>query len=114
MSRVDDGFKRDNRGRFGKGNRGGPGNPLAGLVEELRAKALKRMKKRGSVTRAIDALDAALDGGKTLTPSQVIALREVLDRAGISAASMLDERRVEADERAVESLTELEEKLANE
>lgn len=104
----DDAYNRDDRGRFGKGNRGGPGNPLVGRVNELREKFLLRMKKRRGVQKSFDALMAAVTGDKPLTSSQVIAIRELLDRAGISAASMLAERQVEADEKLSEQLEELE------
>jgi hypothetical protein len=103
-----DGYNRDAEGRFGKGNRGGPGNPLGARVNELREKFLLRMKKRRGVQKTVDALLAAVDGEKPLTNSQVIAIRELLDRAGISAASMLEERKVQADEQLVDKLTELE------
>jgi hypothetical protein len=104
----DDGYNRDDRGRFGKGNRGGPGNPLVGRVNELREKFLLRMKKRRGVQRTVDALLAAADGEKPLTSGQLLAIRELLDRAGVSAASMLEERKVDVDEQLAEKLSELE------
>jgi hypothetical protein len=101
-----DGYKRDARGRFGAGNRGGPGNPLCGLVNELRAKALTRMKKRRAVQRAVDKLLASVDGEVELEATQLMAIREILNRAGVSAESIREDRRVDVDERIAEKLEE--------
>jgi hypothetical protein len=103
-----DPYKRGARGQFAKGNRGGPGNPLCGQLFHLRKVGLNRIKKRRGVQRALDKLLAAIDEGGELHPMQYRAIREILDRAGISAASMLDERKVDVEEQLLDKLTELE------
>jgi hypothetical protein len=103
----DDPYKRADRGKFAKGNRGGPGNPLAGRLNVLREKFIASVEKRRGIEKCVDALMTALEG-KPLTYGQAAAIRELLDRSGCSAASMIDERKVEVDEQAMEKLAEIE------
>jgi hypothetical protein len=103
-----DGIKRADRGRFAKGTCGGPGNPLGGLVWEQRIAFFKQLKKGKGVQKAVKTLLTAIEG-KQLTPSQVIAIRELLDRAGCSVASMTAERRVEVEEQLTDIQDQIDE-----
>ena len=53
---------RDSRGRFAKGNGGGPGNPFARQVAKLRGALLKAVKP-ADLTEIIAGLVAAAKGG---------------------------------------------------
>jgi hypothetical protein len=64
---------RDGRGRFAKGNKGGPGNPYAGRVAELRA-ALFEAVTPEDIRAIIAVLVTQAKSG------DLHAAREVLDR----------------------------------
>jgi hypothetical protein len=70
---TDSSNDRDAKGRFAKGNQGGPGNPHAGQVAKLRARMLEAVTE-DQVKQAMQALaDEAARGN-------VAAIRELLDR----------------------------------
>lgn len=64
---------RDRSGRFTPGNRGGPGNPLAGKISKLRA-ALVAAVTEEDIREIAQALIATAKGG------DVRAVKELLDR----------------------------------
>lgn len=65
---------RDTRGRFAKGNPGGPGNPLAKRVGELRAELLRTITP-ATIRAVVAKLIAKAKTG------DAFAAREVLNRA---------------------------------
>ena len=65
--------QRDTKGRFATGNKGGPGNPLAGRVAKLRSSLLAAVTI-ADIRAAIRALVAKARGG------DVAACRELFDR----------------------------------
>jgi hypothetical protein len=67
------GERRDERGRFAKGNSGGPGNPHAKRANQLRS-AMYRSVKVGDMRQIVQSLVEEAKGGN------VQAAREVLDR----------------------------------
>jgi len=90
---------RDARGRFAKGYRGGPGNPNAKRVAELRA-MIRDAVTQNDLKAVVGALIEKAKGG------DVMAARELLDRlvgkpaAGVDPEKQaLDERQLAAAER---------------
>jgi len=65
--------QRDNRGRFAKGNKGGPGNPLAKKANQLRV-AMYASVEAEDIMEIMDSLIEAAKKGN------ITAAREVLDR----------------------------------
>jgi hypothetical protein len=65
---------RDDRGRFAKGNGGGPGNPLGPQVEKLRAALIAAI----TTDDIVDIARALIKGAKN---GNVQAAREVFDRS---------------------------------
>ena len=77
---------RIDRGRFGKGNRYGKGNPLAGRAAKLRAVLLKRVKDKDMV-EVVDALIAQAKAG------ELNAIKEFLNRCiGTPVPQDIEER----------------------
>lgn len=85
-----DGFKRDARGHFKKGNKGGPGNPLSGRVNRLRAalinavteediqeiiQKLVQLAKQGDIGAAKEVLLRVL--GKPIEADLIERLEEI-------------------------------------
>lgn len=66
-------MKKDNRGRFVKGNPGGPGNPQVAMVSKLRFALL------GAIS-VDDVVAIAKTMVKSARAGDVIAGREILDR----------------------------------
>lgn len=64
---------RDGRGRFSKGNAGGPGNPFAHRVGQWRAMIVTNVSEK-DMADIIRALVAAAKAGESW------AIREILDR----------------------------------
>ncbi|MGE5610675.1 MAG: hypothetical protein ACM359_15600 [Bacillota bacterium] len=69
--------ERDERGRFVRGNAGGPGNPLAGETARFRARLLKAIRET-DVDLVVKVLRQILKSGKH--SDQIAAARELLDR----------------------------------
>lgn len=93
---------RDRSGRFTPGNRGGPGNPLAGKISKLRV-ALVAAVTEDDIREIAHALIATAKGG------DVRAVKELLDRTiGRPVETDLIERleALEAALREVESTRE--------
>lgn len=70
--------ERDQRGRFAKGNSGGPGNPFANDVGKLRAR-LYRVLRGKDVDQAIKTIREIMGKGKD--SDRLTAARLLLDRA---------------------------------
>lgn len=83
---------RDTGGRFAKGNRGGPGNPLAAKVARLRASLVAAVKPK-DLRDVIAALVTAAKAGDTQ------AAKLLLDRVCGPAASLDLELRLSELER---------------
>ncbi|MFG0313127.1 MAG: hypothetical protein ACF8LL_02920 [Phycisphaerales bacterium] len=64
---------RDTRGRFAKGNAGGPGNPLAGRVARLRSALIAAVTDEDMEAVARKLVSMAKEG-------DVAAIRELLSR----------------------------------
>jgi len=75
--------QRDAQGRFVPGNRGGPGNPFAGRVTELRTAALEAVPA-DRIHRIFDALAQKAEGGDVRAAKVVLAyaLGRPVDEAG--------------------------------
>lgn len=87
---------RDVRGRFQKGNRGGPGNPMARKVGQLRA-ALFRCVTTGELRQVVHRLVQNASAG------DVQAARLLLDRLLGPCVAVDVEERLAALERIAES-----------
>ena len=90
---------RDRSGRFAPGNRGGPGNPLAGKIAKLRA-ALIEAVSDDDIRDIARALIASAKGGDTR------ATKELLDRTIGRPVEADFVERLEALESAVEAAEE--------
>lgn len=84
---------RDPRGRFTRGNAGGPGNPHAKRVAEFRNALLERVKTT-DVEEVIDELMKLAKGG------DIIAIREFLNRVIGKSVAMDLLQRIEALEQS--------------
>jgi hypothetical protein len=69
---------RDTRGRFAKGNRGGPGNPFAAEVGKRRARLMKAITDR-DVDQAVKVMREVMKKGKD--SDRLAAARLLLERA---------------------------------
>lgn len=87
---------RDGKGRFAKGNPGGPGNPHARRVGELRSALLEAITP-DAIRKAVEALIREAEGGN------VSAARELIDRAIGKPIEADLIARIEELEQAVES-----------
>lgn len=90
---------RDGRGRFAKGNSGGPGNPHARRVQPLRGALLQAVSADDVRAIVLKLVERAKAG-------DLDATRELLDRVlGKSAPRDLElEARLEAAEAALETM----------
>lgn len=79
----DDPSKRDARGRFSKGNPGGPGNPMAKRTAEIRSLLMNAVSDE-DLTGIVRALVSRAKAG------DVPAAREVLDRLAGKASQKLE------------------------
>ena len=77
------GDARDGRGRFAKGNHGGPGNPNARHVASWR-------RSLGASIKAADIRDAVAQLVKAARAGQPWAIRELLDRTVGKSASFAE------------------------
>ncbi len=68
----------DARGRFAKGNAGGPGNPYASEVGKRRAKLMKAIKDK-DIDQAVKVMREVMAGGKD--SDRLAAAKLLLDRA---------------------------------
>jgi len=81
---------RDARGRFSRGNSGGPGNPHGGDVARHRAALLKSLRE-SDVAMILRRLRAIVKSGKDA--DSIAAAREILNRViGLPVQSDLMER----------------------
>ena len=69
---------RDPRGRFAKGNRGGPGNPFAAEVGKRRARLMKAIKAK-DIDQAVKVMREVMTSGKN--GDRLTAAKLLLDRA---------------------------------
>jgi hypothetical protein len=69
---------RDQRGRFAKGNPGGPGNPFASEVGKRRARLMKAITNR-DIDQAVKVMREVMTSGKD--SDRLTAARLLLDRA---------------------------------
>lgn len=72
---------RTSRGRFANGNLGGPGNPLAGRANQLRARLIERMSEGGGIGELISYLYDIAGDKKAHPMARIAAIRELLDRS---------------------------------
>jgi hypothetical protein len=99
---------RDSRGKFVKGNPGGPGNPNAALASRHRA-AFWRAIRNDDVAKALAVIRAALEDKDARMSDRLAAARELLDRIiGRPVQADLTERleRLEATLSAMEASRE--------
>ena len=87
--------KRDHRGRFAKGNPGGPGNPYGQQVARLRAVILEAVTD-DDLRKIVAALVKRAKGG------DVVAARELLNRLVGIPVDVLADRRLQLCERRLE------------
>jgi hypothetical protein len=87
--------QRDSRGRFAKGNPGGPGNPHGRAVARLRSAILSAVSEKD----LYDVVAALVSKAKS---GDVVAARELLDRIGGKPFASLDPLRVELEEKKLE------------
>ena len=98
-SDADDGWRRDGHGRFGPGNKGGPGGgALSRKMTSLRCKLLAAVSEE-DIEAIVQALIAKA------TEGDVPAAREVLDRCCGKAEALDLAVRLEALEDALEAAT---------
>jgi hypothetical protein len=69
---------RDPRGRFAKGNAGGPGNPYAAEVGKRRARLMKAIRNK-DIDQAVKVMREVMAGGKD--SDRLAAAKLLLDRA---------------------------------
>ena len=69
---------RDPRGRFAKGNSGGPGNPYAAEVGKRRARLMKAIRNK-DIDQAVKVMREVMAGGKD--SDRLAAAKLLLDRA---------------------------------
>ena len=69
---------RDPRGRFAKGNSGGPGNPYAAEVGKRRARLIKAIRNK-DIDQAVKVMREVMAGGKD--SDRLAAAKLLLDRA---------------------------------
>lgn len=69
---------RDSRGRFGRGNPGGPGNPFAAEVGKRRARLITAIKNR-DIDQAVKVMREVMKAGRD--SDRLAAAKLLLDRA---------------------------------
>jgi hypothetical protein len=69
---------RDSRGRFGKGNPGGPGNPYAAEVGKRRARLMKAIRDK-DIDQAVKVMREVMNTGRA--SDRLAAAKLLLDRA---------------------------------
>ena len=72
---------RDPRGRFAKGNSGGPGNPYAAEVGKRRARLIKAIRNK-DIDQAVKVMREVMAGGKD--SDRLAAAKLLLDRGARS------------------------------